>query len=146
MKKYMISLRWIWSKEWMTPRLISVLEDAQKRLTFDSERTVCLWINYGGHDEILRGISKRYDAWAQKDELSSDVFGKYLDLFGLPAVDLVIRTKAHMANRISWYLLRWIGYAELYFTDVLFPDFWITELQKALTRFEEVKEYRNFGK
>lgn len=146
MKKHMISLRWIGSKEWMTPRLIQVLENAVCNLTFDSERTICLWINYWGQDEIIRWIRKWHQAWSTLEELTTRWFEKYLDLYELPAVDLVVRTKAHLATRISWYLLRWISYAELYFTDVLFPDFWTIELQKALTRFEEVKGHRNFGK
>jgi undecaprenyl diphosphate synthase len=61
-------------------------------------------------------------------------------------VDLVVRTKSHLATRLSGYLLRWIAYAELYFTPVLFPDFDVEQLQKALDWFEEVKEHRNFGK
>lgn len=146
MRTNAISLRRIWSKEWMTPRLISVLENAMKALTFDSEKTICLWINYGGHDEILRGIAQWKNAWADMDELTPSWFEKYLDLYGLPPIDLVIRTKSHMATRLSWYLLRWIAYAELYFTQVLFPDFWISDLKEALAWFEDVKEYRNFWK
>lgn len=146
MKEHKISLRRIWSKEWMTPRLIKVLEDAVDVLTFDSKKTICLGINYGGHDEILRGIAKWNEAWADTSQLTAQWFERYLDLYGLPAVDLVVRTKAKMATRLSWYLLRWVWYAELYFTDILFPDFWNAQLQDALVWFEEVKEYRNFGK
>lgn len=146
MTKKQISLRWIGSPTWMSKRLITVLEEASQKLTFDSDKTVCLGINYWWHDEIIRGVHKRHQQWADMTQMTADWFGKYLDLYGLPAVDLVVRTKAHLATRISGYLLRWIAYAELYFTEVLFPDFSPDELQKALDWFEEVKEHRNFGK
>lgn len=141
-----ISLRRIWSPLWMNERLISVLESAVAKLTFETDKVICLGINYGGHDEILRWIQHRYDQGADGAELTREWFANHLDMKWLPMVDLVVRTKSHLATRLSGYLLRWIAYAELYFTPVLFPDFDVEQLQKALDWFEEVKEHRNFGK
>lgn len=141
-----ISLRRIWSPVWMSDRLINVLESAVARLTFETDKVICLGINYGGHDEILRWIKHWYDQWADSTELTKEWFANHLDMKWLPMVDLMVRTKSHLATRLSWYLLRWIAYAELYFTPVLFPDFDVDQLKKALNRFEDVKEYRNFGK
>ena len=77
-------------------------------------------------------------------KLTEEEFGKYLDLGDLPPVDLVIRTKADEARRLSGFMLWWIGYAELYFTDIKFPAFNLDELQKALTWFDSIAEKRNF--
>jgi undecaprenyl diphosphate synthase len=67
-----------------------------------------------------------------------------LDFADVPQLDLVIRTKGKMAQRLSGFMLWWIGYAELYFTEKLFPDFDISDLEEALKWFNDVYEYRNF--
>lgn len=64
----------------------------------------------------------------------------------MPPVDLVIRTKGEIASRISGFMLWRIGYAELYFSKLFFPDFNPQALQEALQRFHERSVSRNFGK
>jgi len=64
----------------------------------------------------------------------------------MPPLDLVIRTKGDKASRISGFMLRWIGYAELFFSPHKFPAFDTTKLQQALQRFHDTVDYRNFGK
>ncbi len=105
-------------------------------------------MNYGGRDEILRGIQKLYASGDlnHKESLTEEDLGKYLDFAALPNVDLVIRTKGNMARRTSGFMARWIGYAELYFTDVTFPAFDEKEFDTALAWFDAVAEERNFGK
>jgi undecaprenyl diphosphate synthase len=58
----------------------------------------------------------------------------------------VIRTKGNKAQRTSGFMSRWIGYAELYFSDQLYPDFSIQDLKQALDRYSSVVNDRNFGK
>ena len=80
------------------------------------------------------------------ETLTEDVLSSYMDFADLPPIELVVRTKANEAKRLSGFMLWWIGYAELYFTDVKFPDFDTHELQKALQWFDSIAQKRNFGK
>ena len=100
--------------------------------------------NYGGRWDIVQAVQ----AWQQANpggdasELTPDNFGQYLSTAGMPDVDLMIRTGGE--SRISNFLLWQVAYAELYFTDTLWPDFGVTELQNALDWFRD--RDRRFGK
>jgi len=59
---------------------------------------------------------------------------------------MVIRTKSEVAQRTSGFASWAIGYAELYFSDVLCPDFGIEEFEKSLAWFDSIAKDRNFGK
>ena len=91
-------------------------------------------LNYGGRDEMLRGMKKMIQDIEEKklsiEDVSEEVFSSYLDTKGIPDPDLIIRTSGE--QRISNYLLWQIAYSEFYFTDVLWPDFDKKELQKAI--------------
>ena len=67
---------------------------------------------------------------------------RYLDTEGIPDPDLIIRTSGE--KRTSGFMPFQSSYAELYFTDVKFPDFGPEELRKAVEEFSRRK--RNFGK
>ena len=108
--------------------------------------TITFALNYGGRDEILRAIHKMSQEISvetlREKPLSQEVFAKYLDTVGMPDPDLIIRPGGEL--RLSGYL-PWQGvYAELYFTDILMPDFTADELDKAIAEFQRRK--RNFGK
>jgi undecaprenyl diphosphate synthase len=94
--------------------------------------TVVLAINYGGRDELQRAFQRG----AGQGELAS-----FLDIPELPDCDLIIRTGGE--KRLSNFLL-WEGaYAELYFSDILWPDYTIEDFHQALTDF--VMRNRRFG-
>lgn len=118
------------------------LNQKMQEYTFsESEKYFVLAVNYGGQDELIRGIKK---LTAADEEISAENLEKYLDFAGLPTVDLVIRTKQQLAKRLSGFMLWWIGYAQLYFTDLYCPDFNIPELQKALARYNATLGTQNF--
>lgn len=106
-------------------------------------------LNYGGRDELLRAakrLAKDYAAGgvlteAQLDAMREEDFENYLDTKGIPAPELLIRTSGEL--RLSNYMLWQLAYAELYFTDVLWPDFDKKELQKAIEYYN--KRDRRFG-
>ena len=75
------------------------------------------------------------------EELSTDRFSQYLWTADLPEPDLLIRTSGEL--RISNFLLWQIAYTELYFTDVLWPDFGSDNLLDAILAFQ--KRQRRFG-
>lgn len=99
---------------------------------------VCL--NYGSHQEIIDAFKKMKDDNINFDTIDEDIVNKYL-YQDLPPIDYLIRTSGEV--RISNFMLWQLSYAELYFTDIMFPDFNELELDKALTEFE--LRNRRFG-
>lgn len=112
----------------------------------NSKATLILALSYGSKDEILyavKNIAKdvnKGDLDAEK--IDSDVFKSYLYTADYPDVDLMIRTSGE--TRISNFMLWQIAYAELYFTDVLWPDFGKEDFYKAIINYQ--KRERRFGK
>ncbi len=107
--------------------------------------TVNFALSYGGRDEIIRAINKWYRSKMKQNEnkaITKEEFEKYLDTAGQPDPDLVIRTGGE--KRLSGFLLWQSEYAELYFTDILWPDFSPDEFLKAVDFFSQ--RQRRFGR
>jgi undecaprenyl diphosphate synthase len=108
--------------------------------------TLTLALNYGGRNEILdavKGIC--YDISEKKiaiDTLTPEVFTNYLLTADLPELDFLIRTSGEM--RISNFLLWQLAYAELYITQILWPDFRKAHFYQAILDFQQ--RNRRFGK
>ncbi len=102
-------------------------------------------LNYGSKDELMRAmnhlIADRESGIIEKTPVTEAVFEQYLDTFGLPDPDLLIRTSGE--QRISNFLLWQLAYAEFYFTDVHWPDFSKEELIKAIEVYNS--RDRRFG-
>ncbi len=98
-------------------------------------------LNYGGRDEILHGIRQLLAIKLDPNALTQRIFEQQLYTRGLPEPDLLIRTSGEY--RISNFLLWQMAYTELYFTDVLWPDFNTEEMLKALIDFQG--RVRRFG-
>lgn len=106
--------------------------------------TITFALNYGGRDEILRAVKKAAQALSLSElaQMSQEQLSSYLDTAGTPDPDLIIRPGGE--QRLSGYLPWQSVYSELYFTDVLMPDFSPEELDKAIDEY--VRRVRNFGK
>jgi len=105
-----------------------------------------LAINYGGRDELLRG-ARLFARDVQQgkyapDDLTHELFSGYLFTRAFPEPDLLIRTSGE--HRISNFLLWQLAYTEIYFTDVLWPDFREAEFLEALLDYQ--RRERRFGK
>ncbi|MBA7701012.1 Isoprenyl transferase [subsurface metagenome] len=108
--------------------------------------TLILAFNYTGRAEIVDAVRRLIDAgipshWIPPREIDEKFFSRYLYTDGIPDVDLVIRTAGEF--RLSNFMLWQTAYSEYYFTEVLWPDFGIEELEKALKAYSERK--RRFG-
>lgn len=101
--------------------------------------SVVLAINYGGRDEIIRAIRKI--APDEITSISEKKFESYLDVPGLPPMDLMIRTGGE--KRISNFLIWQSAYAELYFSDLLWPDWNGNNLMEAISAYQN--RDRRFG-
>ena len=98
-------------------------------------------LSYGGRGEILEAVRRLNTAGITPQRLTDEVFSSHLDTAGLPDPDLIIRTSGE--KRISNFLLWQAAYAELYFTDTLWPDFSEKDLHAALVEYQG--RQRRFG-
>ena len=129
------------------------LKNAQKVLnTVISETkentgiTLTFALRYSAREEIvnaIKNISKKVvNNEIEIEKIDENIINNHLYTFNLPDVDLMIRTSGE--HRISNYLLWQMAYAELYFTDVLWPDFRKEHLFEALIDYQTRE--RRFGK
>jgi undecaprenyl diphosphate synthase len=103
--------------------------------------TVNLAINYGGRDEIIRGIKKIINEKVPAEKLDEKLFSTYLDMPNVPDVDLLIRTGGE--QRLSNYLLWHVAYAEQIYCDTLWPDYSNEEFISHIEAFQH--RNRRFG-
>lgn len=119
-------------------------------LTKDNDKlTVTFALNYGGRDEITRAVNRLLEAKRASGELESPEFtfkeselAPYLDTAGIPDPDLIIRPGGQL--RLSGFMPWQSVYAELYFTEVLMPDFTPDQFEKALEDYQA--RQRRFGR
>ena len=128
-------------------------KSAQKKLQEVIEKTkdnknmvLTLALSYGSREELINVVknisNKVKNNIISIDSIDESIINQHLYTHDLPEVDLLIRTSGE--NRISNFLLWQIAYAELYFTDVLWPDFKEDDLYEAIISYQ--KRERRFGK
>lgn len=129
------------------PKTLAIIEDVENRTKDCEKLKVQIALSYGGRDEIIRAVRKLVkDVLSHKDafdEISEEIFSEYLDTAGIPDVDLVIRTGGAGNRRLSNFLPWQTVYSELFFSDLLWPEFSKDEFNKALAYYQSVK--RNMG-
>ena len=122
------------------------LLDVINKTASNTRMTLTLALSYSSRDEILNAVknisNKVKNNIISIDTIDESIFNEHLYTHNLPDVDLLIRTSGE--HRISNFLLWQIAYAELYFTDVLWPDFKADNLYEAIISFQ--KRERRFGK
>lgn len=114
--------------------IVERIEELEKKTSGYDGLNFTIALNYGGRDELRRGIVKltedvkagRVDA----GEISEATISSYLDTRDIPDPDLLIRTSGEL--RLSNFLIWQLAYTEFYFTDVLWPDFTVQDLIEAI--------------
>ena len=119
-----------------SPDLVDMLEDAIAR-TAKGSRILAVALNYGSQQEITRAAALA----AAEGEVTEEAISRHLYTADLPPLDLLIRTSGEV--RLSNFLLWQSAYAEMLFTDVLWPDFTPDHLAQALDDFADRE--RRFG-
>ncbi len=117
------------------------LAAAEAKTAGNQRLNLVMALSYGARDEILAAARQAVARGMAAGELTIESFGELLATRGIPDPDLVIRTSGE--QRLSNFLLWQAAYAELLFTDVLWPDFGRSEFAAALTAF--ARRERRFG-
>jgi len=121
------------------------LLEAKAKTANNGRMVLNLALGYGSRDEIVSAVKKiladHQKNKVQSEDIDKDMFASYLQTAGLPDPDLLIRTSGEY--RISNFLLWQLAYTELYFTDVLWPDFKRDDLLQAIANYQ--KRERRFG-
>ncbi|MFN3457930.1 MAG: polyprenyl diphosphate synthase [Novosphingobium sp.] len=130
-------LRIIGDYQVLAPDLVELIEDAMAQTAGNTGTTLAIALNYGSQQEIARAAAKA----ATKGAITPEAIEAELDTACLPPLDLLIRTSGEV--RLSNFLLWQAAYAEMWFTEVLWPDFTAAHLREALEQF--ASRERRFG-
>lgn len=122
------------------------LKEAIEATAGNTRMTLVLALSYSSRWEITKAMKEiavdLQSGKIKEQEISENLISQYLDTAGMPDPELLIRTSGE--HRISNFLLWQISYAELYFTDVLWPDFRKEHLYEAILSYQGRE--RRFGK
>lgn len=124
-------------------RIQALIQNAQANTSHNDLITLTIAANYGGRQDIVGGVKAWQAANPGKpvDDLDEDQLAQHLALADLPVPDLLIRTGGE--SRVSNFMLWQMAYAEMYFTDALWPSFSTALLDKALSWY--ATRDRRFG-
>lgn len=140
-----VRVRILGTREGLPEDVKSLVETAEAKTSQNTAFNLCIAFNYGGREEILRGMKLALkEVQAGKIDLidlDEARFEGYLDTKDIPQPDLVVRTSGEM--RLSNFLIWQAAYAELVFMDVLWPDFGGQHLMQAIETYQ--KRERRYG-
>ena len=141
-----IKLSAIGSLDDLPKRAQNELQEVIEKTKNNSHMTLTLALSYGSREELVKVVKelthKVKNNIISVESIDESIINKHLYTQDLPDVDLLIRTSGE--HRISNFLLWQIAYAELFFTDILWPDFTKEHLYEALINYQNRE--RRFGK
>lgn len=146
MHKYRIRLRFIGDRTQLDDELQALMLDAEAKTAHFEAMTLVIAISYGGQWDIAHAAQQLAQqvqvGHLRAEEINKELLGQYVQLADEPDVDMLIRTGGEY--RISNFLLWQSAYAELFFTQTLWPEFKADELAHMIKEFAQ--RQRRFGK
>jgi len=140
-----VRLRFVGAREQLSPGLVKKIAAAEEKTRWNTGLLLNVAVAYGGRWDIVEAakhLAKKVASGEMPvDEIDEAVFASVLQLSDCPEPDLLIRTGGE--QRISNFLLWNLAYAELWFTDVLWPEFDKQQFEHALRYFAQ--KQRRFG-
>ena len=140
-----IKLCFLGDRKGIPEDILAIMENIENSSKYETKVILNLAINYGGRHEICEGVKeiaeKVKNGEINPEDITEDMISDSLYTKDIPDPDLIIRPSGEY--RTSNFLTWQSAYAELYFTDVLWPDFTEEDLIDALREFE--KRNRRFG-
>ncbi|MBI1250036.1 MAG: isoprenyl transferase [Alphaproteobacteria bacterium] len=140
-----VRVRIIGERSGLSEDILGIIRRAETRTKDNDKLNLTIAFNYGGQNEIIRAAQKYAEdvkhGRAPEGAMTPDQFAGYLDTRDLPDPDLIIRTSGE--KRISNFLLWQAAYAELVFTETLWPDFGLEPLRSAIEDFH--RRERRYG-
>lgn len=124
-----VRLKIIGNYKALAPDIVEMIDDALARTAHNKRTTLAVALNYGAQDELVRAAQ----AAAGEGAITAEAIERHLDTADMPPLDLLIRTSGE--QRLSNFMLWQAAYAELWFTDTLWPDFTPAEFDMALAAF-----------
>jgi undecaprenyl diphosphate synthase len=124
-----VKLKIIGNYKAFKPDVVEMIDRAIARTATNTGTILAVALNYGSHDEIARAAT----AAAAKGPITPETIAAELDTADLPPLDLLIRTSGE--ERLSNFLLWQVAYAEMVFTEILWPDFTADHLREAMDAF-----------
>lgn len=139
-----VQLRIIGDRTAFSEEIQEHIEKAEQMTAANTGLVLSIAANYGGRADIIDAVKQWQQANPEKsiDDLDEQSLDEYVALADIAAPDLLIRTGGE--QRISNFLIWQMAYAELYFTDALWPDFSEQDLDEAIASFSQRE--RRFGK
>lgn len=137
--KNKIRIRVVGDRNGLSEKLLKIIDEETAKTSAFTEYVLNIAVNYGGRQEICAAAKKLA---AENKEITPENLESELCTAGQPPLDLIIRTGGEL--RLSNFMTFQSAYSELYFTEVLWPDFGEAELDAALQSFSARK--RRFGK
>lgn len=130
-------LRFIGLKDGIPDDILTLMEEAEEDTKNNTGCDIALAVNYGGREEIVNAVNKLIADGKTKiteDDISQNIYT-------VSDCDLIIRPSGE--QRLSNFLLWQAAYSEFWYSDVMWPDFSVQDLYKALSDFEN--RNRRFG-
>ncbi|WP_420822276.1 polyprenyl diphosphate synthase [Sphingorhabdus pulchriflava] len=124
-----VRLKIIGNYKALAPDIVDMIDDALARTADNKRTTLAVALNYGSQDELVRAAQ----AASGEGTITAEAIERHLDTADMPPLDLLIRTSGE--QRLSNFMLWQAAYAELWFTETLWPDFTTVEFDAALAEF-----------
>lgn len=136
-----VRFNWLGRRDRVPKVLRQILEKIEAQTAKNTKYILNIAIDYGGHEELVRAFKKIVKRGVKPSAINEKLVSENLETVGLPDPDLLIRTSGE--RRTSGIMPWQTAYTELFFSKLLFPDFSLSELKRAIADFTH--RHRRYG-